>query len=444
MKKCSFLLCAVLVLISTSQADRYVTSRKAPPRPKSPVVQILETSYVIQKSQQTLDSVELILQQAHDLAETSTFCALSFLQREQLDIQFQELLTLVDPMVEMSEFQGQSLLAADGRDIVIRFGRDTLHFKAVDITLAGLNLEGASLPAYLMVGPILQEPTHPDNRLPVDPNVFRELMESRRTDPNLIIPIRIPIVELPGIPDLPDLDDVPPVQIPTVSSYEIRKETFYKTQAAIRKIKQLKLQFAEYHNTACKHLPYLERDDNAEVRLGLEIVHASRATAEDIRAMLEWVSALINESISGSYSPIQRSIIHIELEQSLLGCTAAERVYYGMGIIDGQNHLTVNTGRHTFEFEGFDLTTAGLGLDGDLHVDTVENAQSALPYIASAIGSVQQAVNALTEYEQTLSELLNGRQVTGPRQARPTRPQPSQVRQPVQHPTARPARHEVR
>lgn len=452
MKKCSFFLCAFLILISTSQADRYVTSRKTPPRPKLPIVQILETSYLIEKSQQTLASVELVLQQAHDIAESSVCGSYSAEQRDQLYIQFQELLTLVDPMVAMSEFQGQSLLTADGRDIVIRFGRDTLRFEAADITLVGLNLEGASLPAFLPFEPTLLQQipdrpsliTFPDNRPPVDPNVLREFLEqinARRTDPNFAIPILIPIVET----SQPDPDDLVHTQIPPVNLYEIRKETFYRVEAAVRKIKQLKLQFAGYHNTLCKYLPYLEPDSTAEIGLGLEIVQASKAQAEYIKTVLERAADIADASINGSYSPQQRTIMNNEFEYCLGECTtAAAGVYYGMGIIDGQNQLTVNTLRQSLAFTGFDLTTAALGLDGDLHINTIENAQSALPYITPAIEVVQQTVNALAEYEQTLSGLLLYRQGTGPCQVRPPRPQPTPVQRPLQHPTARPVRLDIR
>lgn len=312
-------------------------------RPQRMILQLQEAAQLIQRSQQTIEITEPILAAAYDLAKRSATGSYSYQQRELLDVQFQTLLSIIDPIIELSEWNGKCMLNSEEIVIEIRFGRKTLTFQGVDITLSGLNLEEVSL-----------------------------------------------------LPDTGTTDYFHPVM-----------ETFERMETAMRRIKEVAIQFTEYLNILSRYLPSIQPVYDKEVQLGLEIMEASKESAESVRVILNRALDLINQSINGPYSEQQRNILNNEFEQMLAECTStATHVFYGMGIIDSIDVLTINVCDETLEFACFDLTTAGLGLDVPITILTPSEAEAAIPYITVALKSVEDAIAALEENINFLSGYL--------------------------------------
>ncbi len=191
----------------------------------------------------------------------------------------------------------------------------------------------------------------------------------------------------------------------TLTSHQSAAIALAELKVSVQIIIEIKLQFASYVNTLAKHLRSVKPVKTA-VLIGLEILEASKEKAEWTARGLDRANDLIYQSINGSYSDQQRSIMNNEFCALLGLADTAVEVYYGMGIVASTDILIVDTGTEILEFPGFDLTSAGLGLDIGLGIDTPENAQAAYPYVEAAQLSVDEAIAALDAYIEELSQHL--------------------------------------
>ncbi len=177
-------------------------------------------------------------------------------------------------------------------------------------------------------------------------------------------------------------------------------------ETSVQNIKEVDLQFGKYINTLAKYLGNIKPVLDKEVQLGLEIFEASKESAETTKSALDRAIDLLNESINGSHSTQQHIIMNHEFAELLNQCDRADKVYYGMGIVASTDILVIDTYTEILEFPGFDLTSAGLGLDIGLSIKAPENAQIAYPYIEAALQSVSETIFALDSYINTLSQYL--------------------------------------
>jgi hypothetical protein len=335
--------CIFFIVSSSLEArDRHPQPIK-PAKPKPLIIELHDASEIIQKSEYCIETLEILLESAYQIAEQTNSGSYSQMQREALDASFQRILNLIDPIGELSVWNGQSMLASENSVLRIRVGRNLLQFHSLDLSRNGLNLEDCIL--------------------------FMDF-SGNITFPNPF-------------------------------------ETFDRVESAVQKVKNAKLVFAGYHNILSRYLPLLQPDCSTATELGLEILEASKEKAQLIQSDLTWTIALTDQSANGPYSEQQRTIMNNEFEQQLDAYTRnANHAYYGMGIIDGQNTLTVNTCTKTLQFDGFDLTREGLGLIETLNIQTPESAQLAMPYLEAALTIVEETIASLEQDIDLLSDYL--------------------------------------
>ena len=244
---------------------------------------------------------------------------------------------MIDPTVNRAGFNGLNMLNSANEIITVNAGSEVLEFDCVDITLAGLNLDGG--------------------------------------------------LDIKQFPDA--------------------KTAFDCVEAAVRRIKEVDLQFADYINTLSKYFPNIKPILDKEVRQRLEITKASKEGAEIITSCLNRAIDLMDQVIGGTYSSAQMIIMNAEFREMLIQCDyTTHGVYYGMGMIDSTDIVSIDTGKGTLEFACFDLTSPGLGLDVGLTILTPQNAQDAYPYIVDALQRAEEATAALNVYIDTLSEYV--------------------------------------
>ena len=324
MKKRILLFCVLLIVLTTAVVNA---------RPAFSKRRLLKTSRLVLKARRGIERIEPLLLILYDLAKQATYGSYSSSQRSQMDIEFQAILTMIDPTVDRAGFRKRNMLDSANNVITVNTPGEVLEFACVDITQAGLNLDGGLSLAVLI--------------------------EARTA--------------------------------------------FEHVEAAVRRIKEVDLQFTGYNNTLSKYLRNIRPVLDKEVQLGLEIMQASIEAAEIITTDLNRLIFLTEESINGSYSQQQRRIMDNELRDKLRKIDRiASLVYYGMGMINSTEIVAIDTGDEILEFDCFDLTTAGLGLDGDISIDTPENAQIAYPYLVDALQPVEEAIAALNDYVDTL------------------------------------------
>jgi flagellin-like hook-associated protein FlgL len=336
------LLFCVLLIISTT-AVIYAK----PGRPKK---QLSKTSKLILRSSKGVGRIESLVLILHDLAEQSSHGSYSVAQRAELDTEFQGILAMINPTVNRAGFGGLNMLNSENEIITVNAGNEVLEFHCVDITLAGLNLDGG-LKLY--------------------------------DEPNLN----------GGVYTLPQFLNA--------------KIAFDYVEAAVRKIKEVDLQFTDYINTLSKYLRNIKPILDKEVRQGLEIMEASKEGAHRITSCLNRAIDLMDQVIGGTYSDAQMHIMNAEFEEMLGECDhITNGSYYGMGMIDSTDIVVIDTGDGILEFACFDLTSAGLGLDVVLSIETSQDVQNAYPYVVDALQSVEEAVTTLDDYIDTLSEYV--------------------------------------
>ena len=111
-------------------------------RPMTPNKHLIETSRLVQRSHRRIEQVELILLQVYDLAGQSACGSYSGYQRDDMNADFQNILSMINPIVHQAGCNGRNLLSSSDAVVTVRVGRDVLEFQCVDITLAGLHLDG--------------------------------------------------------------------------------------------------------------------------------------------------------------------------------------------------------------------------------------------------------------------------------------------------------------
>jgi hypothetical protein len=254
-----------------------------------------------------------------------------------MDVEFQAILTMIDPTVDRAGFGKRNMLDSANNVITVNTPGEVLEFACVDITQAGLNLDG-------------------------------------------------------GLSLAVNID---------------ARTAFERIEASVRRIKEVDLQFTGYNNTLSQYLRNIRPVFDKEVQLGLEIMQASIEDAEIITTDLNRLIFLTEESINGSYSQQQRRIVDNELQDKLWKIDhIASLAYYGMGMINSTEIVAIDTGDEILEFACFDLTTAALGLDGGISIDTPQNAHIAYPYLADALQPVEEAIAALNDYVDTLLQYI--------------------------------------
>ncbi len=296
-----------------------------------------QNSNLILRSGRGLGRIESLVLILHDLAARSSSGSYSNIQRAEIDAEFQRILAMIDPAVNRAGFNGLNMLDSANEIITVNARREVLEFDCVDITLAGLNLDGGL-----------------------------------------------------NIKQFPDA-----------------ATAFYCVEAAVRRIKEVDLQLADYINTLSKYFPNIKPILDKEVLQGLEIMEASKEGADRITSCLSRAIDLMDQVIGGTYSSAQMIIMNAEFREMLIqGNYESHRVYYRMGMIDSTDIVSIDTGEGILEFACFDLTSAGLGLDVGLTILTPQNAQDAYPYIVDALQLAEEAVATLNDYIDTLSEYV--------------------------------------
>ncbi len=324
MKKRILLFCVLLIALTTAAVNA---------RPAFPKRRLLKTSRLVLKARRGIERIEPLLLISYDLAKQAAYGSYSTSQRSQMDVEFQAILTMIDPTVDRAGFGKRNMLDSANDVITVNTPGEVLEFACVDITQAGLNLD-------------------------------EEL--------SIAVPIEA-------------------------------RTAFERIEASVRRIKEVDLQFTGYNNTLSRYLRNTRPLLDKEVQLGLEIMQASIEDAEIITTDLNRLIFLTEESINGSYSQQQRRIMDSELQDKLRKFDRiASLTYYGMGMIDSTDIVVIDTGDEILEFDCFDLTTAGLGLDGGISIDTPQNAQIAYPYLVDALQPVEEAIAALNDYVDTL------------------------------------------
>ena len=326
--KRNLLFCVLLVVSTTIAIDAGPAVAKEP---------LKETANLILRSSSGVERVESLLLILHDLAEQSSHGSYSASQRIEMDAEFQTILAMIDPTVNRAGFNGLNMLNSANEIITVKAGSEVLEFHCVDITQAGLDLDGGL-----------------------------------------------------NIQQFPDA-----------------RTAFDSVEAAVRRIKEVDLQFTDYINTLSMYLPNIKPILDKEVQQGLEIMEASKEGAERITGNLNRAIELIDQVISGTYSDAQTMIMNAELQEMLSECDyITNGVYYGMGMIGSTDVVVIDTGSGILEFACFDLTSAGLGIDVGLSIETPQDAQAAYTYVVDALQSVEEAIAALNDYIDTLSQYV--------------------------------------
>lgn len=324
MKKRILLFCVLLIVLTTAAVNA---------RPAFPKSRLIKTSRLVLKARRGIERIEPLLLILYDLAKEATYGSYSTPQRRQMDVEFQAILTMIDPTVDRAGFGKRNMLDSANDVITVNTPSEVLEFACVDITQTGLNLD-------------------------------EEL--------SLAVPIEA-------------------------------RTAFEFVEASVRRIKEVDLQFTSYNNTLSRYLRNIRPVLDKEVQLGLEIMQASIEAAEIITTDLNRLIILTEESINGQYSTQQRRIMDNEFQDKLRKIDRiASLTYYGMGMINSTEIVAIDTSDEILEFDCFDLTTAGLGLDGGISIDTPENAQIAYPYLVDALQPVEEAIAALNNYVDTL------------------------------------------
>lgn len=328
MKKRILLFCVLLIVLTTAVVNALPAFSKS---------RLIKTSRLVLKASRGIERIEPLLLISYDLAKQATYGAYSSSQRSQMDAQFQAILTMIDPTVDRAGFGKRNMLDSANDVITVNTPGEVLEFACVDITQAGLNLDGGLSIAVV-----------------IDARAAFEFVE-----------------------------------------------------ASVRRIKEVDLQFTGYNNTLSRYLRNIRPVLDKEVQLGLEIMQASIEDAEIITTDLNRLIFLTEESINGPYSQQQRRIMDNELQDKLRKIDRiTSQAYYGMGMIDSTEVVAIDTGDEILEFDCFDLTTVGLGLDGGISIDTPENAQIAYPYLVDALQPVEEAIAALNDYVDTLLQYI--------------------------------------
>jgi len=112
-------------------------------KPAVPKKHLKEISKLILGSSKGIERIESLLLILYDLAEQSSHGSYSNNQRTELDAEFQGILAMIDPTVNRVGFNGLSMLDSAGEVVLIELRREVLEFYCVDITQAGLNLDGS-------------------------------------------------------------------------------------------------------------------------------------------------------------------------------------------------------------------------------------------------------------------------------------------------------------
>ncbi len=309
-----------------------------------------QNSNLILRSSRELGRIESLVLILHDLAEQASYGSYSIIQRAEMDAEFQGILAMIDPAVNRAGFNGLNLLDSANEIITVNAGSEVLEFHCVDITLAGLNLDG---------GLTLYDDSYLDGQGHILPHVLNA------------------------------------------------KIAFDCVEVAVRRIKEVDLQLADYINTLSKYFPNIKPILDKEVRQRLEIMEASIEGSEKITSCLNQAIDYMDQLIGGTYSDAQMIIWNAHFQGLLRQCdNITNGVYYGMGMIDSTDIVSIDTGKGILEFACFDLTSAGLGLDVGLSIETPQNAQDAYPYIVDALQLAEEAAAALNDYIDTLSEYV--------------------------------------
>lgn len=320
-------------------------------RPASPNTQLRETSELVLRSNRAIQTIESHLIALYDLAKQSAYGSYSAAQREQMNAEFQTLLPMIDQAVNQTSLKGLNMLNSENEIIAVKTHGQILQFPCVDITLAGLNLNGDL------------DISHPQ-----------------------------------GVGRLPNGDFY---LIPG----ENANTAFYSIEAAVRRIKEVDLLFTGYINTVSMYVRGIRPIPNKEALQALEKMEASKEAAKQIVFGLSRAIDLTGAVQTGTYSEAQMTIMNAEFEERLNACTdIADRAYYGMGMIDSTNIFTVNTDKGFLEFACFDLTKEGLGLDLSLSIETPDATQEAYPHIVKAFQSAVKAMISLDDDMDALSE----------------------------------------
>ncbi len=101
-----------------------------------------QNSNLILRASRGLGRIESLVLILHDLAERSSYGSYSNIQRAEMDAEFQGILAMIDPAVNRAGFNGLNMLNSANEIVTVNAGSEVLEFDCVDLTLAGLNLDG--------------------------------------------------------------------------------------------------------------------------------------------------------------------------------------------------------------------------------------------------------------------------------------------------------------